>query len=140
MSMISGLSSHVGQEGELLHQLNDSVLCVQAAVLGDLELLGLSEKALDKASSELVTFLQKLLLALEKASDDPTISMLVENIRKESDKPIDEWKTDIRTLIVSLKNKKLKEDPNLLQVIEDILSLLSADYSAAVKALYYRYR
>jgi hypothetical protein len=140
MSMISGLSSHIDQEGQLLHELNDAVLCVQASALGDLKLLNLSPDKVSKASVILIEFLSKLKKALQRPSNDPTISMLVENIRKESDKTIEEWKNDIQELVDGIKNGKLDRKSSLLHVIEDILNLLSADYSSAVKALYYRYR
>jgi hypothetical protein len=140
MSMLSALSSHVDQEGELLQRLNDAVLCVQAAVLGDLDLLGITKEKLEESSIILVEFLEKLKAALNSTTNDPTVSMLVENIRYDSDKPVEEWEEDIQSLIDSLKSGKLNGDPSLLSIIEDILNLLNADYSAAVKALYFRYR
>ncbi|MBW1799994.1 MAG: hypothetical protein JRJ85_04610 [Deltaproteobacteria bacterium] len=140
MSMLSALSSHVDQEGELLQRLNDAVLSVQAAVLGDMELLGITDDKLEKASVILVEFLEKLKSALNSTTNDPTVSMLVENIRYDSDKPVEEWEEDIQSLIDSLKSGKLNGDPSLLSIIEDILNLLNADYSTAVKALYFRYR
>lgn len=140
MSMLSALSSHIDQEGELLRELNDAVLCVQAAILGDLELLDLSQDKVSKASATLVEFLEKIKMALKKPSDDPTISMLVENIRHESGKTAEDWESDIQELIDSIKHNKLAQNSSLLQIIEDIINLLNADYSAAVKALYYRYR
>ncbi|MFX0200265.1 MAG: hypothetical protein ACFFCW_29450 [Candidatus Hodarchaeota archaeon] len=140
MSMLSGLSSHIDQEGELLRDLNDAVLCVQAAILGDTELLDLPKDKVSRASSTLTEFLEKLEMALKKPSDDPTISMLVENIRQESDKTIKEWEAEIQDLIDNIKSEKLRDHPSLLQTIEDVLNLLNADYSAAVKALYYKYR
>lgn len=140
MSMLSGLSSHIDQEGEILRELNDAVLCVQAAILGDLELLGLSQDKVRRASSTLIEFLEKLKRALKEPPDDPTISMLVENIRHESGKAVEDWEGDIQELIDSIKNEKLAQNSSLLQIIEDVINLLNADYSAAVKALYYRYR
>jgi len=140
MSMLSGLSSHIDQEGELLYTLNDSVLSIQAAILGDLELLGISQEKFNKASSTLISFLEKLQKALKEPSDDPTISMLVENIRCESEKSVQEWDSSIQQLIDAIENNSLDENPELLQIVEDILNLLNADYSEAVKALYYRYR
>ena len=140
MSMLSALSSHLDQEGQLLQTLNDAVICVQAAILGDLDLLEISEEKLRQASATLIEFLEKLKLALEKTSDDPTISVLVENIRHESDKSVPEWKEDIQKLTASLRERKFEGDPSLLQIIEDILNLLNEDYSKAVKALYFRYR
>ena len=140
MSMLSALSSHIDQEGALLRELNDAVLCVQAAILDDLELLDLSQDKVSKASATLVEFLEKIKMALKKPSDDPTISMLVENIRHESGKTAEDWESDIQKLIDSIKHNKLAQNSSLLQIIEDIINLLNADYSAAVKALYYRYR
>ena len=66
--------------------------------------------------------------------------MLVENIRHESGKAVEDWEGDIQELIDSIKNEKLAQNSSLLQIIEDVINLLNADYSAAVKALYYRYR
>jgi len=140
MSMLSALIGHIDQEGELLQKLNDAALCVQAAVLGDMDLLGVTKEKLDEASKILVEFLKKLKTALDSSSDDPTISMLVENIRYDSDKTTPEWKEDIQKLIDCLNEGNLTDDPSLLQIIEDVLNLLGADYSAAVKALYLRYR
>jgi len=140
MSMLSALIGHIDQEGELLQKLNDAALCVQAAVLGDMDLLGVTKEKLDEASKILVEFLKKLKTALDSPSDDPTISMLVENIRYDSDKTTQEWKEDIQKLIDCLNEGNLTDDSFLLQIIEDVLNLLGADYSAAVKALYLRYR
>ena len=102
MSTLSGLSSHIDYEGELLQKLNDAVLCVQASALGDLGLLGLSQSDVSKASSILLEFLEKLQKALKASSNDPTISMLVENIRHESEKTIEDWESDIEELIKSI--------------------------------------
>jgi|SRR3989338_508102 len=140
MSTLSGLSSHIDYEGELLQKLNDAVLCVQASALGDLGLLGLSQSDVSKASSILLEFLEKLQKALKASSNDPTISMLVENIRHESEKTIEDWESDIEELIKSIRNNLIAQNLSLLETLEDILNLLSADYSEAVKTLYYRYR
>jgi len=140
MSMLSALSSHVDQEGQLLNELNDSVLRVQAAILGDLELLEISEENLNGAALKLSQFLERFKKSLSEPSDDPTISMLVENIRQEPDKTVKEWEAEIEELVEAINQKNLSDNPELLNVIEDILNLLSADYSEAVKALYYKYR
>lgn len=140
MSTLSGLSSHIDYEGELLQKLNDAVLCVQALALGDLEILGLSQADVNSASSILLEFLEKLKKALKTPSNDPTISMLVENIRYESEKTVEDWESDIQELIKSIRDNLLAQNISLLETLEDILNLLSADYSEAVKTLYYRYR
>ncbi len=140
MSLISGLSNQIDQEGKLLRELNDSVLCLQAQALDDLELLGISSDRVENASIVLKNFLTELKGALEKPSYDTTISMLIENMLHKSDNTADDWKNDIQDLIDSIDGKKLSDNINLLQAVEDILNLLHADYSEAVKALYYRHR
>lgn len=136
MSIHSGLASHIEEEGEILRRLNEATLHFQAGILGDTELLGLTPKQVKKSGKVLSEFLQNLSEAIDKPTDDATVSFLVSCLR-DGPKPIEDWKDDIQRLINAISTGKF-DDTSALSSIEDILALLNDDYSEGVRALYYR--
>jgi len=135
MSDISSLGSHVDEEGEMLRSLSSAVLRIQAAALGDLELLQITQEQVEQARATVLDFLTRLLDALQKGVEDAALQPLVVAL-EEGPKPHEDWVEDLRQLrdMVSTKGQVPEA---ALRPIEDVLTLITDDYARSIRALYH---
>jgi hypothetical protein len=135
MSEMSSLSSHIEEEALVLRELSDSITKIQAAALGDLGILDISEDEVKKARQIVIDFIKQLLSALEGNVRNPAIQVLISTIDN-GPIPKEDWIADLKNLYQTLEDEKLDSD-SILEPIEDILAILSDDYAESIKALYH---
>lgn len=135
MSALGSLSSHVDRERELLRDLNNALLTLEAFTLGRAQDFGFSEKDIDESRKVLSDFVTLLRSAIEPDQVVGNLQPLVNKL-KSGIKPLGDWKEDLDALLAHLKQDDLNQD--VLPILEDLLSLLDIEFAEDLRRLYQR--
>ncbi len=133
---MGSISGKLQREGEVLRELNDALLTVEAEALGKSSDFGYSEDEISKSRQFLMDFASRLCSALKEQSQPIDLQPVVRHL-KSGMKPVEDWIEDLEALIRKIQsNEKLTYEG--LVVLEDILSLLDAEFTEDLQRLYAR--
>jgi hypothetical protein len=134
MSTLGSLSGRLGREGELLHQFNESLLVLEADALGRQEAFDFSEAATNKARKFILDFVERLHLELIQEAPKADFQSLVFRLSSGM-KPIEDWLEDLERVSRLLRTGG-PLDPEIIPVLEDILSILDSNFADDLRRLY----
>lgn len=135
MSKLGSISGHIDRERELLRDLNNALLILEAFALGRASDFGFSKQDVDESRKVLTDFVTLLRSAIEPDQVVAELQPLVSNL-KSGIKPLDDWKEDLDGLLVNLNGDDLNQ--NVLPILEDLLSLLDIEFAEDLRRLYQR--
>lgn len=135
MSKLGSISGHIDRERELLRDLNNALLTMEAFTLGRANDFGFSERDIDKSRKVLTDFVTLLRSAIEPDQVVAELQPLVSKLRS-GIKPLDDWKEDLDDLLAHLNRDYLNQD--VLPILEDLLSLLDIEFAEDLRRLYQR--
>jgi len=136
MSTLGSLSGQLEREEQRLRELNLALIALEAQVLGHAADFGLSEEEVERSRQKLSDFVVRLRAALDQEAPQVDFQSLVHRM-KSSIKPIEDWREDLDALACQLQLKEQLKD-EVLPVLEDILSLLDAEFTQDLRRLYNR--
>lgn len=136
MSEMGSISGKLQREGEVLRELNDALLVVEADALGRSSDFGYSEEDISKSHQFLMDFASRLCSVLKQQSQSIDLQPVVHHL-KSGMKPVEDWIEDIEALIQKIQSKEKLADEGLV-VLEDILSLLDTEFTEDLQRLYTR--
>lgn len=134
MSTLGSLSGRLGREGELLRQLNESLLVLEADALGRREAFDFSEAATNKARKFILDFVERLHLELIHEAPKADFQSLVFRLSSGM-KPVEDWLEDLGRVSRLLRTGG-PLDPEAIPVLEDILSILDSNFADDLRRLY----
>ena len=136
MSDLGSLAGKAEREQLLLSRLNDAVIALEIDALGKAKELSLTEEQIEESRRELTDFIDRLRSELERKETTADLHSLVARIRT-GIKPLEDWHEDL----ANLSNQLSKSEPvkvEDLPVLEQVLSLLDAEFTDDLKRLYAR--
>jgi len=136
MSTLSSISNYLGREQQLLRELNNALIALEAEALGRAADFGLTEKNISESRQTLLDFVIRLRSALDQDTSSVDIQAMVRRLRSGM-KPVDDWKEDLSALAEDLQ-KKGQLSPGRFPILEAILSLLDSEFTEDLKHLYAR--
>ena len=136
MSSLSSISNYLGREQQLLRELNNALIALEAEALGRAADFGLTEKDISESRQKLLDFVVRLRSALDQETSSVDIQAMVNRL-KSGMKPVDDWKDDLSVLATDLQ-KKSQLPASRLPILEAILSLLDNEFTEDLKHLYAR--
>jgi hypothetical protein len=135
MSKLGSISGHIDRERELLRDLNNALLTLEAFTLGRANDFGFSKQDVDESKKVLIDFGTLLRSAIEPDQVVTELQPLVSNL-KSGIKPLDDWKEDLDDLLANLNRDDLNQE--VLPILEDLLSLLDIEFAEDLRRLYQR--
>lgn len=136
MSTLGSVSGHLDRERQLLRELNDALIALEATALGRTLDFGLSEEDVVRSRQTLYDFVSRLRSALDLESVSVELRPLVHRL-KSGIKPLEDWREDLDALIGWLQSEDRSGD-EMLPVLEDVLSLLDTEFTEDLRRLYMR--
>lgn len=135
MSKLGSISGHIDRERELLRNLNDALLTLEAFTLGRATDFGFTEQDINESQKVLTNFVTLLRSAIEQDQVVAELQPLITKL-KSGIKPLDDWKEDLDGLLADLNRDDL--DQEVLPILEDLLSLLDIEFAEDLQRLYQR--
>jgi len=136
MSTLSSISNYLGREQQLLRELNNALIALEAEALGRAADLGLTKENISESRKTLLDFVVRLRSALDQETSSVDLQAMVNRL-KSGMKPVDDWKEDLSALAKDLEAKS-QLPQNRLPILEAILSLLDIEFTEDLKHLYAR--
>jgi len=136
MSSLGSISGHLDRERQLLRELNDALIALEAAALGRTSDFGLSDEDVSKSRQTLHDFTSRLRAALDQTPVSVDLRPLVHRLRS-GIKPLEDWREDLDTLVNWLQSTDEPGD-DMLPALEDVLSLLDTEFTEDLRRLYMR--
>ena len=136
MSTLSSISNYLGREQELLRELNNALIALEAEALGHAADFGLTKEDVSESRQKLFDFVVRLRTALDRETSSVDLQAMVNRLSSGM-KPVDDWREDLGILARDLKAKSpLPQDR--LPILESILSLLDTEFTEDLRHLYSR--
>lgn len=136
MSTLGSVSGHLDRERQLLRELNNALIALQAATLGLTSDFGLSAEDVTESCQLLHEFASRLRSALDEEAAAMELRPLVHRVRS-GIKPLEDWREDLDVLVNQLASEDQLED-EALPILEDVLSLLDSEFTEDLRRLYVR--
>lgn len=136
MSTLGSVSGHLNRERQLLRELNDALLALEAATLERTADFGLTGEDVVRSRRTLSEFASRLRSALDQESSSVDIRPLVHRLRS-GIKPLEDWREDLDILVGQLQSEDQMEE-EMLPVLEDVMSLLDTEFTEDLRRLYVR--
>jgi len=136
MSTLSSISNYLGREQQLLRELNNALIALEAEALGRAADFGLTKENISESRKTLLDFVVRLRSALDQETSSVDLQAMVNRL-KSGMKPVDDWKEDLSALAKDLEAKS-QLPQNRLPILEAILSLLDIEFTEDLKHLYAR--
>lgn len=136
MNELGAVSGKLQREVELLRELNNALLVIEASVLDRSSDFGFSSGDVLKSREFLLDFAKRLCSALKQESPPLHLQPIVEHL-KSGMKPLEDWIEDLEGLIKQIQSNHKPTDDSLA-ILEDILSLLDSQFSEDLQRLYAR--
>lgn len=136
MSTLGSLTGKAEREQRLLTRLNDAVITLEVDALGKTKELQVTEEQVAQSRRELADFVTRLQAELREEQATTDLGSLAYRIRTGT-KPFEDWHEDL----AKLKQFLVKAQPVCLEhlpVLEQVLSLLDAEFADDLKRLYAR--
>jgi Sec7-like guanine-nucleotide exchange factor len=136
MNDLGAVSGKLQREVELLRELNNALLVIEASALEKGSDFGFSPDDVLKSRGFLVDFIKRLCSALKQESSPSHLQPIIDHL-KSGMKPIKDWIDDLGALNEQLQaDEKLTDDS--LATLEEILSLLDSQFTGDLQRLYAR--
>lgn len=136
MSTLSSISNYLEREQQLLRELNNALIALEAEALGHVADFGLTPKEITESHQKLLDFVVRLRSALEQETSSVDLQAVVNRL-KSGIKPVDDWKEDLSIIATDLR-KEGQLPLSKLPILESILSLLDSEFTEDLKHLYAR--
>lgn len=136
MNKLASLSGKLQREVEILRELNNALLVIEASALDRSSEIGFSPSDITKSQKFITDFASRLLVVLKEEAPPLSLQPIIDHLRSGM-KPIEDWIEDLEKIIEEIKsNKKLTDES--LAILEDILSLLDNQFAEDLQRLYAR--
>lgn len=136
MSTLSSISNYLGREQQLLRELNNALIALEAEALGHGADFGLTPKEISESRQKLLDFVVRLGAAIDQETSSIDLQAVVNRL-KSGIKPVEDWKEDLNIIAKDLQTKG-QLPSSRLPILESILSLLDSEFTEDLKHLYAR--
>lgn len=136
MNELGSVSGKLQREVEILRELNNALLVIEANALERDSDFGFSSEEISKSRRFLIDFVTRLCLVLKQQSPSVDLQPIVQHL-KSGMKPIADWIEDLEGLTQQLQSNNKPTDETLA-ILEDILSLLDSQFTEDLQRLYAR--
>jgi len=136
MSGLGSISGKIHREANILKSLNDAVIIVEADTLKRSNDFGFSSKDVSNSYLAINDFASRLHSVLKHEDTSIDFQPIINGIEN-GIKPMSDWIEDLEKIITHTQ-KGHKLDPESLNILEDILSLLDNQFTDDLQRLYIR--
>lgn len=133
MSGLGSVSVRLQSEAEILTELNDALLVVEAENIGKSSDFDFSDKDLNESLKFIENFTNRLYLAINEEPISSELSPIVQQLEVD-EKPLKFWMEELRKLLDSIGNSKLNADD--LKVLEEVMFILNRQFTQDIQYLY----